>query len=88
MKQSSRNVTTICAGLALLLGSGCVPLSASFYTSELSPRPSRSPTQIDGRATVEVVCALTPDMQKFWTWAKKTMANYLKAETEILRFHR
>jgi hypothetical protein len=55
-----------CAGISLLLCSGCVTVPAGYYANMLAYQPVRSPVQIDASATVAIAVTMTPEAIAFW----------------------
>ena len=87
-KQSSHTLTVICAGLVLLLCSGCVTISANTYKNMVAYEPVRSPVQIDASAAIEAVDTLTPEMRAVWKkWMnnEESIGNYLSAFGQTLQ---
>jgi hypothetical protein len=54
------------AGLALLVGSGCVTLSTKTLTNGLVYQPERSPVQIDACAAVEATDVMAAELRSVW----------------------
>jgi hypothetical protein len=65
-KRSFHFLLLICAGLALLAGSGCVTLSTKTLTNGLVYQPERSPVQIDACAAVEATDVMDADLRSVW----------------------
>ena len=85
-KRSFHCFSVICAGLALLLCSGCMTESSGEYRESykkvMSYQPTQSPTQINASATVETNATGSPEffMQSDRQWQEM----YLKVVAEIL----
>lgn len=87
-KNTIRWVCQTCAGISLLLCSGCVTLPTSAFTKAMANPPVRSPVQIDASATVEATVTITPEAPNKWLFtmdAKTTSANYRSALELALR---
>jgi hypothetical protein len=65
-KRSFHFLLLICAGLALLAGSGCVTLSTKTLTNGLVYQPERSPVQIDACAAVEATDVMDTELRSVW----------------------
>jgi hypothetical protein len=87
-KRSFHYFNAICAGLALLLGSGCITMSTSFFADAVAYEPVRSPVQIDASVTVEAVETVTPESRAIWKRylnSDASLVNYIKAVEQMLR---
>jgi hypothetical protein len=87
-KRPLRYLCLACAGISLLLCSGCVTLPTSAFTEAMANQPVRSPVQIDASATVEASVTITPEAPNKWLVtmdADTTSANYRSALEQTLR---
>jgi hypothetical protein len=87
-KRSIRYSSAICAGLGLILCSGCVSIPAQVYVNAVTYEPVRSPVQIDASAAVEVTDTMTPEMREMWKhWMNSdtNIANYISAVEQTIR---
>jgi hypothetical protein len=78
-----------CAGISLLLCSGCVTVPAGYYANMLAYQPVRSPVQIDASATVAIAVTMTPEAIAFWKGyggnSDTNIANYRSGRAATLR---
>jgi hypothetical protein len=87
-KNTIRWVCQTCAGISLLLCSGCVTLPTSAFTKAMANPPVRSPVQIDASATVEATVTITPEAPNKWLFTmdrNSISANYRSALEQALR---
>src|SRR5664279_292618 len=87
-KRSLHYFNAICAGLALLLCSGCVSIPAQVYVNAVTYEPVRSLVQIDASAAVEAVDTLSPEMREMWKHMMNNdtnIANYVSAVEQTIR---
>jgi hypothetical protein len=87
-KRSFLHINLICAGLALLLTSGCITMPVSTYTNAVAYEPVPSPVQIDASAAVEAVDTISPEDREIWKHylnSDASIANYAKALEQMLR---
>jgi hypothetical protein len=87
-KRSLRCLCLACAGISLLLCSGCITVPKSALTEEMANQPLQSPVQIDASATVVATVTVTPEVWGKWkiaTFSDETLANYRDTLEETLR---
>jgi hypothetical protein len=87
-KRSFRHFNAICAGLALLLCSGCITMPVSTYTNVVAYEPVRSPVQIDASAAVDAVDTISPENRAIWKHYLNndaSITNYANALEQVLR---
>jgi len=93
MKESSRRYILLsgnCAGLALLLCSGCASVTPAHWSTEtVTYEPVRASVQIDASAAVEASDTLSLELREAWKRSNgiddAIIANYLGAVAQALR---
>jgi hypothetical protein len=87
-KRSFPLISATCAGLALLLCSGCITAPDKLYTDAGTYEPVRSPVQVDASAAVEAVDTLAPEWRaksKRMMSSDSNLAAYSAAVEQALR---